>query len=81
MARTYAHWWKQEQLTRLQPRERGRPHRDGTTSSRYPLAGTCDRCGAAAPVALDGRVRPHRAKARIRIRHFKTGRAARRCVA
>lgn len=74
------HWLRTLNRTRLQPAPHGRPHRDGTTSNRYPMADTCERCGTPTPRNMFGMLRPHRAKARLRIKHSLAHGAARACV-
>lgn len=74
------HWLRALNRTRLQPVPRGREHRDGTTSSRYPYADVCEHCGTPAPRNLFGMLRPHRAKARIRLKHALSPRAGKVCL-
>jgi hypothetical protein len=63
------HWLRALNRTKLEPAPHGREHRDGTTSNRYPWADTCERCGTPTPRSMFGTLRPHRAKARLRIKH------------
>lgn len=61
------HWLRQLNYSRMQPEHRTRPRND-QTSLRYPFEHTCT-CGVKTAMARDGRIRPHRVRARLQLKH------------